>query len=230
MIVDEHYKVAIFGSARIKEGDKIYEEVFAISKGLAEHGFDVVTGGGPGLMLAANSGHRSSNTKTHSMGLNIRLPYEQTANSYLDIKEDFDRFSERLDSFVSLSDIVIVCPGGIGTLLELFYTWQLLQVEHLCETPIILFGEMWSGLLDWLRDEVLSRGLFSQGDMNHLIHLNSPEDVIRLVRNLLDDRSKVEHVCHNFEKYRVEFHGQKKEPGGRFPEALHGAHQKPAAA
>jgi uncharacterized protein (TIGR00730 family) len=209
MMIDEHYRVAIFGSARIKEGDKIYEDVFAISRGLAEQGFDVVTGGGPGLMLAANSGHKSQNTGTHSLGLNIRLPFEQMANPYLDIKEDFDRFSERLDSFVSLSDIVVVCPGGIGTLLELFYTWQLVQVEHLCETPIILFGEIWSGLLDWLRDDVLARELFTPGDMNHIIHLNSPTDVVHLVRKIHDDRSKVDHVCHNFERYRIEFRTRK---------------------
>ena len=99
----------------------------------------------------------------------------------------------------------MVCPGGIGTLLELFYTWQLVQVEHLCETPIILFGEMWSGLLGWLQNEVLSRELFSHQDMNHIFHLSSPEDVVSLVKKINEDRSKVEHVCHNFKKYRVEF-------------------------
>jgi predicted Rossmann-fold nucleotide-binding protein len=94
-------------------------------------------------------------------------------------------------------------------LLELFYTWQLVQVEHLCETPIILFGEIWSGLLDWLRDDVLARELFTPGDMNHIIHLNSPTDVVHLVRKIHDDRSKVDHVCHNFERYRIEFRTRK---------------------
>ena len=205
MMHDPHYRVAIFGSARIEEGDKIFQEVFAIAKGVAEHGFDLVTGGGSGLMLAANSGHKSANSGTHSLGLNIRLPFEQSANDYLDIKEEFDRFSSRLDSFVAMSDIVVVCPGGIGTLLELFYAWQLVQVEHLCETPIILFGEMWSGLLLWLREEVLSRKLFSLQDMNQIFHLTSPVDVIALVKKIHDDRAKVEHVCHNFEKYRIAF-------------------------
>ncbi|MDW7774471.1 MAG: LOG family protein [Desulfobulbaceae bacterium] len=205
MNVDEHYRVAIFGSARIKAGDKIYQDVFAIAKGLAGQGFDIVTGGGPGLMLAANSGHKSAGSNNHSMGLNIRLPLEQIANSYLDINHDFDRFSDRLDTFVSLSDVVVVCPGGIGTLLELFYAWQLVQVKHLCETPIILFGEMWSGLLEWLKREILEIGLFDPQDMNNIFHLQSPEEVVHLVSKIHDDRSKVEHVCHNFEKYRVEF-------------------------
>lgn len=155
MIIDEHYRVVIFGSARVKEDDKIFQDVFTIAKGMAENGFDVVTGGGPGLMLAANSGHKSVNSGTHSVGLNIKLPSEQTPNAYLDIKQDFDRFSDRLDTFVSLSDVVVVCPGGIGTLLELFYSWQLIQVKHLCETPIILFGEIWADLLEWLHKEIL---------------------------------------------------------------------------
>jgi uncharacterized protein (TIGR00730 family) len=205
MIMDEHYRVAIFGSARIKEGDKIYQDVFAIAKGLAGHGFDIVTGGGPGLMLAANSGHKSAGSGMHSLGLNIRLPSEQFANPYLDIKEEFARFSGRLDSFVSLSDVVIVCPGGIGTLLELFYAWQLVQVQHLCETPIILFGEIWSGLLHWLESEVLARELFTPRDMNSIFHLTTPTEVIRLVQKIHDDRAMNEHVCHNFEKYRIEF-------------------------
>lgn len=203
MVVDEHYRVAIFGSARIEEGDKIYQEVFTIAKGLAEHDFDVVTGGGPGLMLAANAGHKSVKSNTHSLGLNIKLPFEQVANPYLDIKQEFDRFSGRLDTFVSLSDVVVVCPGGIGTLLELFYVWQLAQVKHLCETPIILFGDLWTGLLRWLENEVLFRQLFAKEDMNNLFHLTSPQEVVSLVKKIHDDRSKAEHLCHNFEKYRV---------------------------
>jgi uncharacterized protein (TIGR00730 family) len=210
MIVDEHYRVAIFGSARIKEGDRIYEDVFEISRGLASSGFDVVTGGGPGLMLAANSGHKSANSGTHSLGLNIKLPKEQMANPYLDIKEEFDRFSDRLDSFVSLSDVVVVCPGGIGTLLELFYTWQLVQVKQLCETPIILFGEMWSGILHWLENEVMQRALFSPGDMHYVFHLTSPADVLSLISKIHDDRAGMEHVCQNFKMYKVEFKAETK--------------------
>jgi len=93
MIVDEYYRVAIFGSARIKEDDKIFKNVFAIAKRLAENGFDVINGGGPGLMLAANSGHKSAKSGNHSLGLNIRQPFEQIANPYLEVKEEFDRFS-----------------------------------------------------------------------------------------------------------------------------------------
>ncbi len=201
--MDAHYRVAIFGSARIKEGDRVYTDVFSIAKGLAEAGFDVVTGGGPGIMQAANAGHKSASQGTHSIGLNIKLPLEQESNKFLDIKKDFDRFSDRLDAFMALSDAVVVAPGGIGTILELFYTWQLIQVKHLCETPIILFGEMWGSLLVWLRAEVESRGLFDKSDMHNLFHINSAEKVVPFIRTVHADRSKMEHVCVNYEQYRI---------------------------
>ena len=98
--MDPHYKIAIFGSARIKENDRTYNEVFEISRGLAEAGFDIVTGGGPGIMQAANAGHKSTGSDGHSIGLNIKLPFEQDDNKYLDIKKEFDRFSGRLDTFM----------------------------------------------------------------------------------------------------------------------------------
>ena len=115
-------------------------------------------------MQAANAGHKSVSSGTHSIGLSIKLPGEQESNKYLDIKKEFNRFSDKLDTFMSLSGAVVVATGGIGTILELFYSWKLAQVEHICETPIILYGEMWSGLLEWM-----------------------------------------EHVCVNYDKYRVEF-------------------------
>lgn len=203
--MDRHYRVTIFGSARIKEGDIIYQDVFRIAEGLAELGFDIVTGGGPGLMQAANAGHKSVSTDTHSIGLNIRLPFEQEANKYLDLKKDFDRFSERLDTFMSLTDAVVVAPGGIGSLLELFYAWQLVQVQHICETPIILFGDMWAGLLKWLRSEVLERRLFDTQDLHNLFHLTSVEKVIQFIKRFHEDRQTLEHACVNYDMYRVEF-------------------------
>ena len=203
--MDAHYRVAIFGSARIEEGDSDYNDVYLIAKGLAESGFDIVTGGGPGIMQAANAGHNSIVSETHSIGLNIKLPFEQAANKYLDIEKEFDRFSERLDTFMSLSDAVVVATGGVGTLLELFYSWQLIQVEHICETPIILFGEMWATLLNWLKTEVQSKGLFDEKDMHNIFHINSPEKVVDFIKKVHEDRSQVEHVCVNYNMYRVEF-------------------------
>jgi uncharacterized protein (TIGR00730 family) len=197
-----HYRVAIFGSARIKKEDPEYIDVFNIAQGLAKSGFDIITGGGPGLMEAANAGHKSLGSDVYSIGLNIKLPYEQHPNMYLDINKDFDKFSNRLDTFVSLADAVIVAPGGIGTLLELFYTWQLMQVEHICETPIILFGEIWTTLMLWLETEVLERQFFTSRDMHNIFYLTCVKEVIDLINRVHSDRFQMEHVCVNYSKYK----------------------------
>ena len=202
--MDLHYRVAIFGSARLHEGDQDYKDVFEIARGLAESGFDIVTGGGPGLMQAANAGTKSAHSASRSIGLNIRLPREQNPNDFLDIKEDFNLFSNRLDTFMALSDAVVVAPGGIGTLLELFYSWQLVQVEHICETPIILYGEIWTNLLLWLENEVMERKLFNKSDMHMIFHVTEPQEVLKLIRQIHTDRLTMEHACRNFTKYRAE--------------------------
>lgn len=202
--MDAHYRVVIFGSARTREGDPIYKDIFYIAQKMAESGFDIVTGGGPGIMLAANEGHKSVKSGSHSIGLNIRLPLEQEPNKYLDVKKDFERFSDRLDTFMSLSDAVVVAPGGIGTILELFYTWQLMQVRHICEMPIILYGDIWTTLLSWLENEVLERGLFDKKDMHNLFQIGSPEQVVQFIHKVHEDRSKMEHVCVNYDLYRMD--------------------------
>lgn len=209
--MDLHYRVAIFGSARIQEGDRDYNDVFRIAQGLAGAGFDIVTGGGSGLMQAANAGSRSAHSGSRSIGLNIKLPREQETNAFLDIKQEFSLFSSRLDTFMSLSDAVVVAPGGIGTLLELFYAWQLVQVEHICETPIILFGELWSSLLLWLETEVMPRQLFNKSDMHMIFHVMEPDQVVALIKKIHEDRLKEEHACKNFSKYRIALHSEKGE-------------------
>ncbi len=156
-------------------------------------------------MQAANAGHKSVKTDTHSIGLNIELPFEQEANKYLDINKDFERFSNRLDTFMSLSDAVVVATGGVGTLLELFYAWQLVQVQHIFEIPIILYGEMWTTLMKWLREEVLTKKLIDKDDMHNLFHLSSAEKVVKFINKIHEDRSKMDHVCLSYIKYRVEW-------------------------
>ncbi len=201
--MDPHYRVAIFGSARIEEGTPEYRDVFEIARGLATLNFDIVTGGGPGLMQAANAGCMSVSSPADSIGLNIKLPHEQVANPFLDIKKEFDRFSSRLDTFMSLSDAIVVAPGGIGTLLELFYSWQLVQVGHICWTPIILYGEIWRPLLHWLNEEVLRRGFMSAGDLQCVFHRDSATGVVDLIRRIHEDRSRTANVCVNFDRYRT---------------------------
>ena len=204
--MESHHRVTIFGSARMTPGAQEYNDVYEIARGLAALGYDVVTGGGPGLMQAANAGHQSVDSASVSIGLNILLPREQVPNPYLDIKREFNRFGERLDTFMSLSDAVVVAPGGIGTLLELFYAWQLVQVGHVCGTPIILFGGIWRAFLRWMNEEVLARGLVNASDLEGVFHVeDSPRQVVDLIHRLREDRSRTPGACVNFRKYRTDW-------------------------
>jgi uncharacterized protein (TIGR00730 family) len=204
-----HFHVCIFGSARISKGDPNYSLVEELSRMIAEEGLDVVTGGGPGLMEAANKGHKEArvDVDTHSIGLNIKLPNEQDANPHLDIKKEFSRFSERLDNFMRLSNVVVVAPGGVGTLLELFYAWQLVQVEHICDTPIILLGDMWPELIDWIEKWPLKLGLLSRDDMVPLFHARDSEEAMKIIRKAFEEYKKGgEEFCLTFDKYSIDYH------------------------
>ena len=161
------YRVAVFGSARIRPGDREYDEVRGLASRLTELGCDIVTGGGPGLMEAANEGAASSRgtRKTRSFGLTISIPYEK-ANPYLDTVTAHRTFFSRLHHFVRMSQAFVIFPGGVGTSLELFMVWQLLQVGFLTERPVVLVGDMWRGLLDWMRREMVSRSLMESADLD----------------------------------------------------------------
>jgi hypothetical protein len=169
---ESHFRVAIFGSARIKKTDTEYQRVYNLARLIASAKMDLVTGGGPGLMEAASEGFRDGkkDPSIYSIGLNIRLPREQRFSAHLDIKKEFDRFSDRLQNFVTLSSAFVVTPGGIGTILGFFYTWQLAQVRHMSNKPIVLMGEMWFDLVQWARDWPLKKGLLDETDMD-LIYL-----------------------------------------------------------
>lgn len=178
-----YFRVAIFGSARIKKHDEEYKEVYKLAKILARKGIDVVTGGGPGLMEAASAGHKAGNKNSgaKTIGLNIKLPKEQKPNKHLDIKKEYSTFTSRLEKFMQLSDVVVVAHGGVGTLLELFYAWQLLQVGKIDKRPIILMGEMWRGLLLWLQKEPLKRKFFDEKDIEMLYLVNNYREAIALI-------------------------------------------------
>lgn len=198
------FRVTLFGSARIKKGDPRYKMVFSLAKMIGKEGIDIVTGGGPGLMNAANAGHEAGDKSKSalSFGLNIKLPKEQQANKHLEIKKEFDTFSDRLDNFMMLSDVVVVAPGGIGTLLELFYTWQLVQVEQMCDTPIILLGDHYSHLVKWMKKEVLGKKLMSAKDFNALFSVKNAKEAMGLIRMFHEDSLKDEHICKNFVRYQ----------------------------
>lgn len=152
----ERYRVTIFGSARATPGSETYEETKRAAAALADLGCDIITGGGPGLMQAANEGAAACADRVHSVGIRVDLPFEQEANAFVSEAFEHRTFFTRLHQFVLTSDAYIVAPGGIGTVLETMMIWQLLQVHHLNETPLILVGRMWPGLVEWARTLMLS--------------------------------------------------------------------------
>ena len=153
----DRYRVTIFGSARAKPGTFAYEEVKRVAAALASMGCDVITGGGPGLMQAANEGAASVGApeRDQSVGIRVDLPFEQEVNPFVTQAFEHKTFFTRLHHFVLVSDAFIVAPGGIGTVLETLMVWQLLQVRHLHDTPLILAGHFWDGLIDWARAAML---------------------------------------------------------------------------
>jgi uncharacterized protein (TIGR00730 family) len=152
----DRYRVTIFGSARAKPGSFTYEETKRAAAELAKLGCDIITGGGPGLMQAANEGATDPTGKVHSVGIRVDLPFEQDVNSFVSQAFEHRTFFTRLHQFVLTSDAYIVAPGGIGTVLETMMIWQLLQVHHLRDAPLLLVGRMWPGLVSWARTAMLS--------------------------------------------------------------------------
>jgi uncharacterized protein (TIGR00730 family) len=153
----ERYRVTIFGSARAQPGTYVYDEVKCVAAGLAEMGCDIVTGGGPGLMQAANEGARLADPDGtgRSIGIRVDLPFEQEVNAFVTQAFEHRTFFSRLHHFVLASDAFVVVPGGIGTVLETMMVWQLLQVRKLHGTPLILAGKMWADLVAWCRAHML---------------------------------------------------------------------------
>jgi uncharacterized protein (TIGR00730 family) len=152
----ERYRVTIFGSARVQAGSFGYEETKRTAAALAEMGCDIITGGGPGLMQAANEGAAAVPERAQSVGIRVDLPFEQEVNAFVTEAFEHRTFFTRLHQFVLASDAFVVAPGGIGTVLETMMIWQLLQVKHLVDTPLILVGRMWPGLVEWARGSMLS--------------------------------------------------------------------------
>jgi len=183
-----HYRVSVFGSSRIRRGDPIYEEVKKLAFELSRMGVDIVTGGGPGLMEAANAGAIEGQVESHSrsFGLAIHLPTEEGANPFVNKVFRHRTFFSRLHHFVRLSSAFIIMPGGIGTGLELFMVWQLLQVKHMKEHPVILVGTMWNGLIDWIRQSMVERGLVSPGDLDVISVVSSADEAIPIIRASFD--------------------------------------------
>lgn len=178
------FRVTIFGSSRIARGDALFNAAKDLAFQLARLGCDIVTGGGPGLMEAANEGAQEGDPsgKTKSYGLHIQLPFEYHPNKYIDRLALHRTFFSRLHHFVRLSHAYIVLPGGIGTTLETFMIWQLLQVGYIKDRPLVLLGEIWNGLLDWMRKEMLPQKLVHDRDLEIVQVVESIEDAVRIIK------------------------------------------------
>ena len=179
----ERYRVAIFGSARAQPGTFVYDEVKRAAAAFAAMGCDIVTGGGPGLMQAANEGAGTGAT-SGSLGIRVELPFEQDVNPFVAEAFEHETFFTRLHHFVIASDAFVVVPGGIGTVLETLMIWQLLQVRHMNDVPLILVGKMWHGLVEWARTSMLDPELALASETDLLIPrcLDTADEAIAVIR------------------------------------------------
>lgn len=183
--------VSIFGSARLAEGTKYYELARNVAKSLSLAGFDVITGGGPGIMEAANRGASESGVGK-TVGLNIDLPFEQVGNPYVQHGINFRYFFVRKVMFLKYSSAVVVMPGGFGTMDEFFEILTLVQTNKVPATPIVLMGEnFWRGLMDWVKDVMIDKDL-----------MISPED-LNLIKITDDPVIAVEHIEREYGRARL---------------------------
>jgi uncharacterized protein (TIGR00730 family) len=180
--------VTIFGSARVTENDPIYETARDVGRRFVEAGFAVVTGGGPGLMEAANRGAQEAGGL--SVGFNIDLPHEQHHNPYVDIGLTFKHFYARKTMLVKAAEGFVMFPGGFGTLDELFEALTLIQTGKVFNFPVVLLGsEYWSGLLQWISDRLLSTGMISPEDEALLYLTDDPEEAVQIVVDSYEERT-----------------------------------------
>ena len=183
----QNYRVTIFGSARLKPGTPAYESVKKLAAELTRMGCDIMSGGGPGLMQAANEGALSVDPKAlhRSVGIRVDLPFEQAVNPFVGQAYQHRTFFSRLHHFMIISDAFVIVPGGIGTLLELSLAWQLLQVRKLYNTPLIFVGKMWAELVEWGRKTMLKKGSELASDVDFTIPrcTNTIEETITLIRD-----------------------------------------------
>jgi len=182
--------VSIFGSARVVESAEPYRAAREIARLFAQAGFAVVTGGGPGVMEAANRGCREGGGL--SVGFNIALPHEQGVNPYCDIEMTFKHFYARKTMFVKAAEGFVILPGGFGTLDELFEALTLIQTGKVLNFPVVLVGsDYWCEMVDWIRGELLADGMISSNDIDLLYVTDDPAEVVRLVVESYDERNAV---------------------------------------
>ena len=173
--------VSIFGSARIKEGDPYYQLAVEVSRRLAQVGYAIMTGGGPGIMEAGNRG--AAEVGAPSIGLNIHLPFEQEGNKYTNMPLEFKYFFVRKVMLIKYAMAFIAMPGGFGTLDELFEAVTLIQTRRIKPFPILLVGsDYWGGLVDWIKDSMLSSGSIGEDDLEIFQVMDSADEVVQFIK------------------------------------------------
>ena len=186
---DVYNAVTIFGSARTPPDDPFYAKAVETGRMLAREGFPVITGGGPGIMEAANRGCQEGNGL--SVGCNIELPFEQGLNPYVERAINFRYFFVRKTMFVKYSTAFVVFPGGYGTMDELFEALTLIQTGKVRHFPVILFGrEYWQGMVDWLRERVAGEGKIATTDLDLLHVTDSPREAVAIIREARERRTR----------------------------------------
>ena len=182
--------VSMFGSARIQPGHAYYEKTKRIARLLSDAGFSVISGGGPGLMHAANEGAQAGSSP--AIGLNIMLPFEQTGNDHQDISVDFRYFFARKMMFVRFASAYVILPGGFGTLDELGEVLTLVQTGKSRKIPVILVGgDFWRGLLAWMEDKLVGEGMISPADMQLMQVIEEPEAIVEAIFRFYENRGFV---------------------------------------
>lgn len=173
--------VSIFGSSRIGHHDRVYKLTERVAYLLAKEGYAIITGGGPGLMEAANKGAKAAKGK--SIGLNIEIPAEQKPNPYVETLLSFHYFFSRKVMFVKYADAFVIMPGGFGTLDELFESLNLIQTERIGRFPVIMVGkDYWQGLVDWIKRVPLKENCIKQEDLNIFKVVDKPEEVVKAIK------------------------------------------------
>ena len=182
--------VSIFGSARIKPGHRWYETTVDLARQLSDAGFAVISGGGPGIMEAANKG--AFDGKSPSVGLNIQLPHEQSGNGFQNISVTFRHFFARKVAFAKYASAFVAVPGGFGTIDELAEVLTLIQTKMGRRIPVILVDSVfWKGLIDWMKDQLLANGLISATDLDLIQIIDDPKDIVKAIFDFYQDRSFV---------------------------------------
>jgi uncharacterized protein (TIGR00730 family) len=185
-LVDCCPAVSIFGSARCGKNDEVYRVTEEIARRLVQEGFTIITGGGPGVMEAANKGAYEAGGK--SVGLNIELPFEQGANPYTNLGLSFRYFFVRKVMFIKYASAFVIMPGGFGTLDELFEAVTLIQTDKIKPFPVVMFGSrFWAGLQDWIKETLLEDGRISEEDLSIFKVVDEVDEVVSVIKEFYDN-------------------------------------------